>query len=720
VKRYFLALAVLLPFTLVAAAYGRPAATWSPRVAAGGPVVRIPLSVSLEWDTHHGSGNNSSASWTMAMKRAARFLETATNGQATIDPITVTDDARGWANADVRVYAANTQRPDATVGGLSDAAIAQMGGKVDRTAAFTGATISSGGVFPSYGSINLGRTWSVFGALTGRWTDTDGYRTIVHEIGHYAFFLYDEYYGYGTTASGGAVRTPAYCSALLYQPAAPGGPTPTAVPSSHGGASIMYWEYATNGFWSLPSGAAPTASCTRTRQWQVYGQTDWGTIHARYPNLVDPASITATITATPAPLSPLGPCLVCTKPEAYRVLYRFDDQKNAGLADGYLTTSKEGRVLHEGARYPFAGPPSLSIDDPLDARLLYPAGRLEVDGASPGDIVHITTAATDAKGVSRTLQAVARVHAVPASRNVDLDAPHWYRGSLDAIPYVLARPIVATNPVDRLLGLDVTALNPLATPFYATQLHDVLSATVYEAGRGSGDSVRQSNAAPLFYTGSTLGSGGELYQGRLSLAAKGGPILDGTLYVTPGKVRHDEERRPSKDGAWMLAQFSVGCNSPSWYLDEHAPGDEEGVDSADGVVTVHLASGSPDLCIGFTAQPTGLRTPGLALSRSYALAGSTPLVAGQTTVTIHYDPSSVASGSAPSLLYTYQTPLTRGQKPTSAQRLCRLVARNDVVQGTLSATLPIKAGTQGTADGVYQAVLLPAASTPPLVCGLRG
>lgn len=713
-RRCLFALVVLLPLVLVAATYERSTTTRTTQVAAVGPVVRIPLSVSLEWDTHHGKGDNSIASWTTAMKRAARFLENATGGQATIDPITVTDNARGWAGAAVRVYAANTQRPDATVGGLSRGAIARMGGMVDRTAVFSGATVSSGGVFPDHGSINLGRSWSVFGALTGRWTDADGYRTIIHEIGHYAFFLYDEYYGYQPAASGGDVRTPAYCSDLLYQPAPPGGATPTPVPAAHKGASIMYWEYATNRFWSLQRGAAPSTACTQTRQWQVYGQTDWQTIHARYPALVDPSSVKGPITGPATPSPTPDACLVCTQPEAYRVLYSFAP-RNAGVADGYLTTAKEGRVLHEGVPYPLGGPPALLIDDPLDPHLLYPAGKLEVDGASPGDIVHVTSAAKDANGASRTLQAVSAVYTVPSSQVLKLHAPYWYREATDAVPYLLARPIVSTAPVNRVLGLDVTALNPLSVPFLTTQMHDDVLATVYEAGRGPNDSVRQSNATPLFYAGSTLGSGGERYQGQLSLGAKGGPILDGTLYVTPGKVRHDDLRKPVEGGAWALAQFSVGCNSPAWFLDGHAPGDEEGVDSSDGVVTVHLAPGSPDLCIGFTAQPTGLRIPGLALSQSYAIAGSTPLVAGKTTVTIHYDPTGAGAGvgRAPSLLYTYQTPATRGQKPSSAQRLCRLLARNDAVQGTLSATLPTTAGSRGTADGVYQAVFLPSTTSLP-------
>ena len=655
--------------------------------APHGARVKIPLVVSLEWDSR---GSLACQQWQTALDRAAATLQSATGGQATIGPVTIADNAAGWTAADVQVHVSNTGVPNATVGGIPAASLAANGATADPGPLAVAPTFSDGGVF-ARGSIHLGRSWSEFGPRRGRWSDPDGFRTLVHELAHYAFFLYDEYFGYVDTPSG-AVRVPAACATRLFDPADPGAAAlaPGGVPSA--ASSLMYWEYTTSGFWGGPA----TLECAATRQWEVYHANDWQVIHHHYPSLAQvPAS------ALPA----TAHCATCEQPATARWLL---DLLAAGAtsckrgnticlsADGYLVKADGRAVLHEGIPYlrvpsdryllPTAGM------DLLSQPSFYPAGKLEILGGNTGDLARITLA--DAAG--RVLQATQRLTGLAGAVTPAIALPAWFNPAQSVVPLISVQPLVGTSGGHPALsGLRVIASNPLPAQAMAlTARRGSIEARLFEAGQG------RQVAGSLVLTGAT-GSGGERYAGTLPLDPRR-PILEGSLYLAARTAQGDtEDAAKATGGAWALASYSLSCNSPSFFLVEYAPGNEGGIDSADGVVNVRLLSGSQGLkglCVGFTRQVAAPPAGAVALSEAYAIQGSVPLPA-TAAITIHVDRDALlaAGGIAPFVLRTALPTLKGG---AVAPCIAASGPRGDLASGTLTAT---------AGDGIYQAVLLPPA-----------
>lgn len=669
-----------------ALAGGCPIRNYQPP-APRGARVNIPLTVSLEWDSR---GSLACQQWQAALDRAADTLQSATGGQATIGPVTIADNAAGWATADVQVHVSNTGVPNATVGGIPAASLAANGATADPGPMAVAATFSDGGVF-AHGSIHLGRSWSEFGPRRGRWSDPDGFRTLVHELAHYAFFLYDEYFGYVDTPSG-AVRVPAACATRLFDPADPGAAAlaPGGVPSA--ASSLMYWEYTTSGFWGGPA----TPECAATRQWQVYHANDWRVIHHHYPSL-------AQVPATSLPA--VAHCAACEQPAAARWLL---DLLAAGAtsckrgnticlsADGYLVKAGGKAVLHEGIPYlrvpsdryllPTAGL------DLLSQPAFYPAGKLEILGGNEGDLARITLA--DAAG--RVLQATQRLTGPAGAVTPNIALPAWFNPAQSVVPLIAVQPLVGSSGGHPAIsGLRVIASNPLPAQSMAiTGQRGSINARLFEAGQG------RQVAGSLLLAGTT-GMGGERYAGILALAPRR-PILEGSLYLAAhtagGSV---EDAAKAAGGAWAIASYSLSCNSPSFFLEEFAPGDEGGIDSADGVVNVRLISGSQGLkglCISFTRQVAAPPAGAVALSEAYAIQGSVPLPA-TAAITIHVDRDALlaAGGSAPFVL---RAPLPTLKTGGAAPCVAASGPRGDLASGTLTAT---------AGDGIYQAVLLPPA-----------
>jgi hypothetical protein len=720
--------ATILALALLLVALPAPAGTHAGRAASSGcPVsvtpahggavrVSIPLLVVLEWDA---AGTTTCAQWTAAMERASAFLEDASGGQVALGPVTIQDDARDWAKADIQVHVQNTGIPDATVGGLAPDTVRAIGGTPPAGPLSPTSTVSSGGVFMP-GAIHLGRSWSEFGPRRGRWSDPDGYSTIVHELGHYAFYLYDEYFGYAESG-GTATRADAACTAQLFNPATD---MPNPLPVQPDGASIMYWEYALPGFWTGTPPVASAPGCAQGRQWQVYGQPDWQVIAAHYP-IATPSSVGSTAPSPPA-------CADCASTGPARWLLNFTpaDQhvrKGSGLcgaqagsallclqADGYLVKAGDRAVLHEGVPYPVVPPgvhtiPTASGDPPVDASF-YPARLLDVLGGARGEVARVTlTDPRDPSGLAQAVQRLSGPHRVltPAVR-----LPAWYDEPLPAVPLIAAQPLVSGGGGSATVtGLRISASNPLGTPFTVAPQQGQIGATLFEAGQG-----RQAQSTLARIT--PFAGGHEQYAGTLTFAG-GAPILDGSLYLTPpsSETGHEDPARPG-GGAWALATYSLSCNSPTLFAGEHAPGDEGGIDSADGVVNVHLpaASDIPNLCVGFTGQVTPPPTGGLSLGQTYAVVGSTPLPAG-TAITLHIDRDGLlgSAGAIPGIVrQTLQSslPTTAGPPPNGGGAICLLSTgvRLDATAGTISATLA--AASSGNA--AFQATLLTPAAAAKL------
>lgn len=107
----------------------------------------------------------------------------------------------------------------------------------------------------------------------GDWNDPNGYRTLVHEFGHYALYLYDEY-KYLVFENGRFVQEKgAACTSDLIR-------TNT---SDETNASLIFWQYNAS---KLADVSRWNEDCQATEQDQrTGGQANWQTVVEHYDAL---------------------------------------------------------------------------------------------------------------------------------------------------------------------------------------------------------------------------------------------------------------------------------------------------------------------------------------------------------------------------------------------------------------------------------------------------
>lgn len=118
--------------------------------------------VSIEWD----AGPEYWAELQTGFEKASTYLYDASDGQMLFERVTIYDNGQHWADADYQIAASNQVRPEAIVGGL----------------------------LTKNQHVSLGRYWDGEIANKGSWDQSEGFRTLVHEFGHYGLHLYDEYF----------------------------------------------------------------------------------------------------------------------------------------------------------------------------------------------------------------------------------------------------------------------------------------------------------------------------------------------------------------------------------------------------------------------------------------------------------------------------------------------------------------------------------------------
>lgn len=198
--------------------------------------------VSLGWQPEPGSPYV--AQFQAGLRQASAYLYDISEGQAAFGPVRISVDGRDWNGADFRILPANDYRPAAYPGGI-----------VQTTIPFTGPV---GVVDFEPANIYLGRYWDGNDAHTGAWAATEGYTTLIHEWGHYALFLFDEY-----------IQTSGYATYCVCETLPTGCGTPGNVD-----ASIMAYHYTTSELWHDHVHGFPTA-CTSTHHFHLYGVSDW-------------------------------------------------------------------------------------------------------------------------------------------------------------------------------------------------------------------------------------------------------------------------------------------------------------------------------------------------------------------------------------------------------------------------------------------------------------
>lgn len=196
-------------------------------------LIGMHLVASVEWDAESQYLDEVR----VGLGRANQFLYDVTDGQFIFESIELYDDGQHWADADIRFYASGGVWPAADWGGIISGTNAH---------------------------IYLGRYFGGQTSLRGSWGDPAGYRTIVHQFGHYGLFLWDEYLN-----RDGKHTPDAHCTTdFLSEP-------------EQTRASIMYnSDMATELCSSGPPGNHHSADTLHDRM--TGGQSTWATVLAQY------------------------------------------------------------------------------------------------------------------------------------------------------------------------------------------------------------------------------------------------------------------------------------------------------------------------------------------------------------------------------------------------------------------------------------------------------
>jgi hypothetical protein len=202
------------------------------------PLILFNLLVSIEWDAHQGYVEDLD----LAMRRASGYLWDLTDGQMALGQVRIVDNRENWWEADIQILARNTTKPHASIDGI------------ERN------------LNPQNYRIQLSPYWNRRGAMDpgSPWSEQDGFRTIVHELGHYALGLYDEYIGPDGASHACTTRQPDACFDST-------------------GASAMNYQYTTSELSAHNVADLWSDACENTLQWfNTTGESAWQTVARRF------------------------------------------------------------------------------------------------------------------------------------------------------------------------------------------------------------------------------------------------------------------------------------------------------------------------------------------------------------------------------------------------------------------------------------------------------
>lgn len=234
-------------------------ATQTLTISQDNPLLLFDLAVALEWDAR--SDRQFVEQLSANLRRASELLYDWSNGQAALGRITIYHDARAqarpdgtspWSDADVRIFATNRLRPNSAQGGIVSRAIADP----KPISVSTPITYVPG-------SVNIAATWNRYGDTAGNLGE-DWPRALAHELGHYLFFLNDNYVG----VDEGRLVSVSGCAGVMADP--------YRTDDEKG-----YGEYHADDI-EWQSKCQETLSATET------GRSDWETITTFYPRLKAP------------------------------------------------------------------------------------------------------------------------------------------------------------------------------------------------------------------------------------------------------------------------------------------------------------------------------------------------------------------------------------------------------------------------------------------------
>jgi len=216
-------------------------------VSATNPLILFNLDVSLEWDARNDPAFLERLQRDLG--HTSELLYDWSNGQAALGNITIYHDREQWNDADIQIYVTNQLRPNAAVGGIVPEEISDS------------LAIS---ITYQPGQVHMPIEWNQFGNSGNGTPGYDWPRGLAHELGHYLFFLEDNYLGVDDTGLVIPINT------------CPGAMTnPYNNDDNHG-----YDEFHPQANWER--------DCENTLANQETGRSDWETIPTFYPALFTP------------------------------------------------------------------------------------------------------------------------------------------------------------------------------------------------------------------------------------------------------------------------------------------------------------------------------------------------------------------------------------------------------------------------------------------------
>ena len=272
-----------------------------------------------------------------------------TDGQMALGQVTIYDEAAHWDEADIQVLTRNDVRPHAYIGGLTSENPAH--------------------------TIRIGRNWDGSTGAQGAWEEPNGYRTLIHEFGHYALFLADSYFLYTFDGNGDAIgQKAAACTGLNLVDT-----VNASVMDRQYGASELA-AFGTPGLWD-------PVNCAQTAQWQLNQESDWQTVVRRYRDPEEPARWRFN--------TPL---------DSFRVMVGPAELPPALLPFPHVSAGDAGQtappwtvtILTTPGGPPYAQSALVALQHRRNGRLVTldqgstgPAGQIEVLGAGLGDEVRV-------------------------------------------------------------------------------------------------------------------------------------------------------------------------------------------------------------------------------------------------------------------------------------------------------------------------------------------
>lgn len=550
--------AVLQPLSTVMGKDGRPAyvvyatsfkaGDSLPKLIGGSIKVRnnnrlvlFDVLASLEWTPTEGDGYREDL-WA-GLQQASAYLYDLTDGQMAFGPVTLETAGANWNMADIKVLAANDLRPTAFVGGIvPQPRLAQL---------------ASGTMTFQPAEVFLGRQWDGSHAMSGAWSAPEGFRTIGHEWGHYALFLFDTYrFISGEVASNGFCT----CADL---PSVDGSTTTGCVPNTPmGAASAMAYHYTASELWH-PAASDDSGGCAASDHFRAYQKAEWGTL-AEWSALQGGLEEWLTMPSSPDP-GPTEPGVVgdlfgrqpgepvCDSPgagcpdhlptvpptaAAVEIVltlalppgFSIDDATLAGLApEVYVVRTAEGKA--PVAIYQGTTDQTRSIDGTTKVN----AGKLTVVGVEPGSRI-VAAAEVPSTPVGRRFTSVVEIADVaPSPITIELTPSEW-RPSLDLEPIVAEEGLMALRVTMTPVVDGVTPQVRLVEPGLAAD-GAIVEDTMVTEGAVWRAILKRSDARPLPHHGivwveSNLGDQMQWYmQGGVGPIDMPGhaPIRDGLL-----------------------------------------------------------------------------------------------------------------------------------------------------------------------------------------------